>query len=191
MLEPLLAAPFWLTHDPALAYRLTQAKNALAMSLAAIPMYLLLRRLGGGSRPALAAAALTVASPDLFVSSFVLADAIASARARRGLRRRLRAGGADAPAAARLRGARLLATFARVQYVLLPAVFVAATLVVERGSVRATWRRFRLSLLLYAAPLALPAALGPRRLLGYYSGVADLHVKPGEIVGARSAGSRR
>ena len=25
------------------------------------------------------------------------------------------------------------------------------------------------------------AALGPRRLLGYYSGVADLHVKPGEI----------
>jgi len=85
----------------------------------------------------------------------------------------------------------VLATFARVQYVFLPAVFVAATLVVERGSVRATWRRFRLSLLLYAAPLALPAALGPRRLLGYYSGVADLHVKPGEIVGARSAGSRR
>ena len=32
LLEPLLAAPFWLTHDPALAYRLTQAENALAMS---------------------------------------------------------------------------------------------------------------------------------------------------------------
>ena len=38
MLEPLLAAPFWLTHDPAVAYRLTQAENALAMSLAAIPV---------------------------------------------------------------------------------------------------------------------------------------------------------
>jgi hypothetical protein len=47
--------------------------------------------------------------------------------------------------------------------------------------VRETWRRFRLSLLLYAAPVALAAALGPKRLLGYYSGVADLHVKPGEI----------
>ena len=77
MLEPLLAAPFWLTHDPDLAYRLTQAENALAMSLAAVPVYLLVRRLGGGAWVALAGAALTVASPDLFFSSFLLADAIA------------------------------------------------------------------------------------------------------------------
>ena len=77
LLEPLLAAPFWLTHDPAVAYRLTQAENALAMSLAAIPVYLLVRRLGGGAWMALAAGALTVASPDLFFASFVLADAIA------------------------------------------------------------------------------------------------------------------
>ena len=38
--------------------------------------------------------------------------------------------------------------------------------------------RFRLSLILYAAPLLLVLALGPRRLLGYYSGVADLGVHP-------------
>src|SRR5262249_24086243 len=63
MLEPLLAAPFWLTHDPAAAYRLTQAENALAMSLAAIPVYLLTRKLGAGAWMALAAGALTVASP--------------------------------------------------------------------------------------------------------------------------------
>ena len=44
LLEPLLASPFWLFHDPDLAYRLTQAENALAMSLAAIPVYLLVRR---------------------------------------------------------------------------------------------------------------------------------------------------
>src|SRR5207302_1127315 len=48
MLEPLLAAPFWLSHDPAVAYRLTQAENALFMSLAAVPVYLLIRRLGRG-----------------------------------------------------------------------------------------------------------------------------------------------
>ena len=76
----------------------------------------------------------------------------------------------------------MLATFTRIQYVFLPLVFVAAALVVERGSVRSVWRRFRLSVLLYAAPLAFAAALGPRRLLGYYSGVADLHVRPGAIV---------
>ena len=75
----------------------------------------------------------------------------------------------------------VLATFARIQYVFLPLVFVAAALVVERGSVRAVWSRFRLSVLLYAAPLAFAAVLGPKRLLGYYSGVADLHVRPGEI----------
>lgn len=182
MLEPLLAAPFWLFHDPATAYRLTQAENALAMSLAAIPMYLLVRRLGGGSWPALAAAALTVASPDLFFASFVLADAIAyplvlgavyvGVCALAEPTRRLQLGFAALA---------VLATFARIQYVFLPLVFVAAALVVERGSVRATWTRFRLSLLVYAAPLALAAALGPKRLLGYYSGVADLHVKPGEI----------
>jgi hypothetical protein len=182
MLEPLLAAPFWLTHDPSLAYRLTQAENALAMSLAAIPVFLLVRRLGGGDWPALAAAVLTVASPDLFFSSFVLADAIAYplvlgalylgvcalARPSRG-------------AQLGFAGLSVLATFARIQYVFLPVVFLVAALVVERASVRAAARRFRFSLLLYAVPLALAGALGPKRLLGYYSGVADLHVRPGAI----------
>ena len=182
MLEPLLAAPFWLTNDPALAYRLTQAENALFMSLAAVPVYLLVRRLGGGDWAALAAAALTVVSPDLFFSSFLLADAIAyplvlgavylGVCALAEPTRRLQLGFAALA---------LLATFARIQYVFLPLVFVAAALVVERGSVRAVWSRFRLSVLLYAAPLAFAAVLGPKRLLGYYSGVADLHVKPGEI----------
>jgi Dolichyl-phosphate-mannose-protein mannosyltransferase len=182
MLEPLLAAPFWLTHDPAVAYRLTQAENALAMSLAAIPVYLLTRRLGGSAWMALAAAGLTVASPDLFFASFVLADAIAyplvlgavylGVCALSQPTRRLQIWFAV------LAG---LATFTRVQYVFLPVVFVAAALVVERGSVRTVWRRFRLSLCLYAAPVLLVAALGPKRLLGYYSGVADIAVKPGAI----------
>jgi hypothetical protein len=183
MIEPLLAAPFWLTHDPELAYRLTQAENALAMSLAAIPVYLLMRRLGGGSWAALAAAALTVASPDLFFSSFVLADAIAYPLVLGAVYVGVCA--LSTPS----RGSQLgfaalavLATFTRIQYVFLPIVFVAAALVVERGSVRSVWRRFRVSALLYSAPLAFAAVLGPRRLLGYYSGVADLHVRPGAIV---------
>ena len=182
MLEPLLAAPFWLTHDPAVAYRLTQAENALAMSLAAIPVYLLVRRLGGGSWMALAAGALTVASPDLFFASFVLADAIAyplvlgavylGVCALSEPTRRLQVGFAVMAG---------LATFARVQYVFLPIVFLAAALVVDGWSVRTVWRRYRLSLGLYAAPVLLVAVLGPKRLLGYYSGVADLGVKPGAI----------
>ena len=182
MLEPLLAAPFWLSHDPTVAYRLTQAENALAMSIAAVPVYLLTRRLGAGTWMALAAAALTLASPDLFFASFVLADAIAyplvlgavylGVCALSQPTRRLQLGFAALAA---------LATFTRVQYVFLPVVFAAAALVVERGSVPTVWRRFRLSICLYAAPVLLVAALGPKRLLGYYSGVADIAVKPGAI----------
>ena len=183
MVEPLLAAPFWLTHDPDLAYRLTQAENALAMSLAAIPAYLLMRKLGGGPWAGLVAAALTVASPDLFFSSFLLADAIAYPLVLGAVY--LGVCALSRPTRATqlgFAGLAVLATFTRIQYVFLPLVFVGAALVVERGSVRSAWRRFRLSLVLYSAPLALAAVLGPRRLLGYYSGVADLHVRPWAIV---------
>ncbi len=182
MLEPLLAAPFWLSHDPLVAYRLTQAENALAMSLAAIPVYLLVRKLGGSSGWALAGAALTVASPDVFFASFVLADAVAYPlvlwAVYLGVCALSRPTRANQLGFAAFAG---LATFARIQYVFLPVVFLAAALIVERGSFRTWARRFRLSLVLYAAPLALGALLGPKRLLGYYSGVADLGVKPVQI----------
>jgi hypothetical protein len=179
MLEPLLAAPFWFSHDPSVAYRLTQAENALAMALAAIPAYLLVRRLGGGAWSALTAAALTVASPDLFFSSFVLADAVAYPLVLGAIY--LGVCALSRPSRGNQLGFALLAglaTFTRIQYVFLPVVFLAATLVVERGSVRAVWRRFRVSVVLYAAPLALVGLLGPKRLLGYYSGVVGLGVKP-------------
>ena len=182
MLEPLLAAPFWLTNNSDLAYRLTQAENALAMSLAAVPVFLLVRRLGGGAWAALAAAALTVASPDLFFSSFLLADPIAYTLVLGAVyvgvcalaepSRRLQLGFAALA---------VFATLARVQYVFLPLVFLASVLVVERGSVRVAWSRFRLSVLFYALPVAVALVLGPTRLLGYYSDVADVHVRPGQI----------
>ena len=179
MLEPILAAPFWLFDDPELAYRLTQAENALALSLAAIPVYLLVRRLGGGSWPALAAAALTVASPDLFFGSFVTADAIAYPLVLGAIY--LGVCALDEPARRTQLGfaaLAVLATFTRIQYVFLPIVFLLAALVVERGSVWRVARRFRLSILLYAAPLGIAAGLGPTRLLGYYSNVTSLGVRP-------------
>ena len=46
LLEPLLASPLWLVADTEGAYRLTQAMHALAVSLAAVPVYWLARRLG-------------------------------------------------------------------------------------------------------------------------------------------------
>ena len=182
LLEPLLAAPFWLPGDPALAYRLTQAENAVAMSLAAVPVYLLARRLSLGKWLALAAAAVAVASPDLFFASFILADAVAyplvlaavyagvCALARPTRRAQLAFVGLTA-----------LATFARIQYVVLPLVFVGGALILERGRIRAVAARFRLTLGLFAAPAAGLAALGPSRALGYYSVIVDNKVRPGAL----------
>jgi hypothetical protein len=182
MLEPLAAAPFWLFHDPLLAYRLTQAENALAMSLAAIPVYLLTRRLGLGTGLALVSAALAIASPDLFFVSFVLADPLAYPLALTAL---------YAAVCALSRPTRLnqlafivltvLTTLTRIQYALLPLVFIAGALAVERGSFGSALRRFRLTWAIFCAPLVGLLALGPNRVLGYYNGIVDLHIRPGAI----------
>jgi len=180
LLEPLLTAPFWLFGDPLLAYRLTQGLNALAMSLAAVPVYLLARRLGLGSGLALGAAALAVACPDLLYASFVMADPIAYP---------LVLGGIYAGVCALERPTRRaqlafvalsgLAAFARLQYVVLPAAFVVAAFVLER---RRALRVHRLPLALFALPVAAALAVGPSRVLGYYSGIAHLKVGAGSIL---------
>lgn len=174
LLEPILAAPLQALASPELAFRLTQMENALAMSLAAVPVYLLARRLSLGVRYALACAAFAIAIPDLVYASYTLADPIAYPFAL----------GAIAAGVAALdrptRGRQLLflalalcATFARVQYVILPVAFVAASFAVDR---RTALRTQRLPLLLLAAPVLGALALGPSRALGYYSHVAHLHV---------------
>ena len=173
LLEPLLAAPFWLFHDPMLAYRLTQGLNALAMSLAAVPVYLLARRLGLGAGLALGAAALTVASPDLLFASFLLADPIAYPLVLTAVYLGVRA--LERPTW-KLQVAFVLvsglAAFARIQYAVLPIAFLAAALLVERGRVRRYWP----TLALLALPVLALGALGPSRVLGYYSSIGHDHV---------------
>ena len=77
LLYPLLTAPAWLWDDVEHAYRTIQAFNAVAMSLAAIPVFLLARRLRVGDRLALAVAALAVLLPELLYSSAAMAEALA------------------------------------------------------------------------------------------------------------------
>ena len=77
LLQPILTAPFWLLGDAGIALRSTQALNAVAMSLAAVPVYLLGRKLGLHTWFTLAAAALTLLVPDLFYVPFVLGEPIA------------------------------------------------------------------------------------------------------------------
>ncbi len=174
LLAPVLAAPFQALFSPELAYRLTQAENALLMSLAAVPVYLLARRLRLPSRYSLACAVFAVALPDLVFASYTLADPVAYPFALGAIAAGVWA--IDKPS----RRAQLLflalaflATFARVQYVVLPAAFVVAAVAVDR---RRVFRTQRLALICMAVPLLGVLALGPSRLLGYYSSVGNLHV---------------
>ncbi len=174
LLEPIAAAPFHALFSPEIAYRLTQAENALFMSLAAVPVYLLARRLSLSARYALACAIFAVAIPDLVFASYTLADPIAYPFAMGALAAGVAA--LDRPSR-RLQVLFLalagLAMFARVQYVVLPAAFVVAAFVLDR---QRALRTQRLPLVLLGLPVVAAVALGPSRVFGYYSNVTNLHV---------------
>ena len=183
ILEPLLAAPFWLAGDPELAYRLTQGLHALAVSLAAIPAYALARHVGLDRRASLGVAALAIAWPGLTYASSMLADPVAYPLMLTAVLAGVRA--LDRPTGRRqalflaMAG---LTTLARVQYVVLPVIFLVAAVVVERGSVRRVASRFRLTLVALGLPLVASLAFGPKRMLGYYGGIFDLAWDPQRIL---------
>jgi hypothetical protein len=178
LLQPLLSAPFWLFEEPAVAYRLSQGLNATAMSLAAIPVYLIARRLRLSERLSLACAVLTLLSPNFFYVAYLLGEPIAYPLVLGAVYFGMRA------IAEPTRGVQLglvacsgLAAFARVQFVVLPLVFVLAAALVDRG----TLRRLRLTFVLFGLPLVGALALGPGRVLGYYSRIGELELHPLEM----------
>ena len=174
LLQPILTAPFWLFGDAGVALRLTQGLNALVMSLAAVPVFLLARKLGLGSRWALGAGALAVLVPDMFYVAYILGEPIAYPLVLAAVCAGVYA--LDEPtrrnqvAFVAFAG---LASFARIQFVVLPIAFLGAALLARTGL-----RRLKLSLGLFALG-ALPVLV---KGLGYYSVVTDVGVDVGEIV---------
>jgi len=172
LLEPIVTAPVWLvTNDPERAFRLTQGLNALFISLAVIPAYLLARKVSLSRPWAIAIAALTVAVPDTVYASGVLADPIAYpvvlAAVYAGVcvvsepTRRAQVAFAVLSAAAVL---------ARLQYFVVPLAVLAAEVIADRGNIVRSVRRLWLSLtLLIVPPALLFGALGSDRVLGVYS----------------------
>src|SRR5690348_9546874 len=77
VLAPLAAAPIWALASVSTAYRLVQLENALFLSLAAVPAYLLARRLRLTHRYALLCAVFAVSLPGLLRSAFVMAGSLA------------------------------------------------------------------------------------------------------------------
>lgn len=184
LLQPLLTAPAWLVEDVETSFRLVQTLGALLMSLAAIPVFLLARRVGLGTGPAFAVAALTLLVPDMVYAAWVVAEPIAYPLA-------LAAVLAGTTALARpSRRSQLaflalagLAAFARTQFVVLPLCFLAATLVMglRERRLRAAFRDQALLVGLLAVPLVVLLAIGPGRALGFYEGVLDLELASPEM----------
>ena len=178
LLEPLLAAPVWHIGSVETAYRLVQVVHAAAFTLAAVPVYSLARRLGVGTRAALAVAAGALLIPDALYAGFVLAEPVAYPLALAAV-----ATGVAALERPRLRTQWLflacaaLATFARLQLAVLPFCFALAVVAIglREHDLRRLARSQRLPLA--AAGLAVLGALVGVTLrgLGYYSGASNLH----------------
>lgn len=179
LLEPLLAAPIWAIAPTRVAYHLVQVENAIFMSLPAIPVYLLARRLRLGTHYSLACALFAVAIPDVAYAARTLADPLAYP---------LALGALYAAVVALERPTRrtqlafftlaCLASLARVQYVVLVVAYFGALIVTRR---RDAFRTHRLSIGLLVAAGAAAVALGPARTLGYYSVVVHLHAGIGTL----------
>ena len=184
LLQPLLTAPAWLFEDVETSFRIVQGLGALAMSLAAVPVFLLARRLGLGRGVSFAVAALALTVPDFVYASWVLAEPFAYplalgavavgtvALARPSLRLQL--------AFLALAG---LATFARVQFAVLPVCFLAAVLVMglREQRARAALREQALVLAALVLPALAFVAAGPGRVLGFYEGILDLEIASPEM----------
>ncbi len=174
LLEPILTAPFWLFGDAGVALRLTQALNAVAMSLAAVPVYLLARKLGLGALYGLAASALALVTPAFFYVAYVVGEPIAYplvlAAVYAGVCALSEPTRKNQLAFMALAG---LASFARIQFVILPLAFFGAALLARPG-----FKRLRLSIGLVALGGVALAVHG----LGYYHGVRDLPLDPGKLL---------
>lgn len=178
LLEPLLAAPFWLAGDIGVAYRLTLVMHALAMSIAIVPVYFLARLLALKRWQALGAATFTASLPSLVYTSYLTADAVAFPLALNALCLAVmclvRPTGRRQVGFVALAG---LASLARVQYVILIPAFCGAAIVCNGGNPLHVLLRFRVMVATLTGSVVLAFA-GGLLSLGYYRSVLDLAFDP-------------
>jgi hypothetical protein len=171
LLQPLLTAPLWLIHDTSLAYHAIQVFSVTAMSLVAIPVYLVCIALGLRRSSGLLVAAATLCAPAFMYATWIVSEPFAYP---------LAAGAIAAATVAIGRGSRraqvaflvlaAAASLARIQLLILPMAYVLATVVVAGRT--HTFRRVLREQAVAAAALTVPLllVLAMRgRLLGVYA----------------------
>jgi hypothetical protein len=173
ILEPILLAPLWASLGSAQAILATQVLHSLLMALAAVPVFLLARRLQLTDGAALACAAATAVAPGLFFAALLTADALGYLLALTAVAAGVRSLAAPtAGTQAVFLVAAGLSTAARLQYAALPLAYLVAAVLTERG-LRPTLTRHAL----VAGTLALgglAAVLAGSGLLGRWASVTDV-----------------
>jgi hypothetical protein len=181
LLQPIVTAPAWLIGDVDTAFRVVQAIGALAMSLAAVPVFLIARRLGLSARVSLALAVFTVLVPDLLYASFISAEALAYPLVLVSVYAAVRA---LAQPSRRMQllfvCAAGLTTLARVQFAALPIVFLLAAVVVgaRERRLKEALREQTLPFALFALAAVALLAAGPSRSVGIYRYLFGFHAGP-------------
>jgi hypothetical protein len=182
---PVLTSPVWLLHNVSLAHHLSQAVASAAFASAVAPVYLLARRLGLESGPALVGAALSQLIPAGSFTATLLAEPYAypvflwttlvavDALDRPRLRQLALLGGAFAA---------LLVT-GGLQFLVVPLACGCAWMTMTR-SVRGFLERLTLTAATVAAAAALVSAAGGGSMLQRVIGSADdLHYSVDSILG--------
>jgi hypothetical protein len=172
LFQPLLTAPAWRAASLETGYRLVQAINAAALTLTAVPAWLLARRLDLSRGLALATAALALLVPDALYASFVLAEPLAYP---------LVLGAAAAGILAVGTGSRRaqlaflvcagLAAFARIQFAALPLCYLAAVgaACIHARCFRPLVRQQAVALGGLAVAVLAVLGAGASRIAGYYA----------------------
>jgi hypothetical protein len=185
LLEPILTAPAWLAGNLNTGYRIVQAIGAAAMTLTAVPAYLLARRVGLSKRVAAAMSVLAIVVPDMVYAGFVTSEPFAYPLVIAASAAAVYAFGA--PTRSNQVTFLVLAGFAaftRVQLALLPLCFVGAVVVagVSERSFHRIVREQRLPLAAIAVGLCGAAAVVASEGLGLYGGAFHIRLTPAAVV---------
>jgi hypothetical protein len=163
LLEPLLAAPLWGLFSTETAYRLVQTENALAASLAAIPIYMIARDLKLSRGYAYLCCLYALVIPMLVMIPFTISDFVAYPLALGAIAASVKA--IDRPSPKRqlvFLAFASLATLARVEYFVLVPAYLIAAFVIERRTFFRIQRTAIIALLPVAAGVVVAAT-------GFYS----------------------
>ncbi len=185
-LYPLVLAPVFASGDVAHGAHAAHILNAFVMSSAAVPAFLLARRVSNSVWAASLAAVLTVVVPWIVLSSFLMTEVAAYPAFVWALLAFQRATIAPSRANDAIAAAALaIAVVARTQFVVLVAALPLAILLDER-SLRGALRAHRVLAAIYAAGIVAVLALtvSGHNVLGTYSATAHGNPLPLRIVPA-------